>query len=56
MITEDITDEEFKYIESFVCSMYTKKKFQSVDELRLDLFLQKYQPKKNEDHFQKFPT
>ena len=31
-------------MEGFVCAMYGKKGFQSVDELHIELFLKKYKP------------
>ena len=42
---DSITEEEINDIENFVSTIYGKKKFTSVDEVRLDLFLKKYQPK-----------
>ena len=42
---DSITEEEINDIENFVSTIYGKKKFSSVDEVRLDLFLKKYQPK-----------
>ena len=45
----DIRKEEFKVIEKFTCTLYGKPKFNSVDEVRLELFLKKYQPKKKEE-------
>ena len=46
--SDDIQEEEFKVIEKFTCALYGKPKFNSVDEVRLKLFLKKYQPKKKE--------
>ena len=37
-----ITEEDIQVVEGFVCAMYGKKILQSVDELRLELFLKKY--------------
>ena len=31
-------------MEGFLCAMYGKKRFQSVDELRLELFLKRHKP------------
>ena len=44
----DDIQEEFKVIEKFTCILYGKAKFNSVNEVRLELFLEKYQPKKKE--------
>ena len=44
--SDDIQEEEFKVIEKFACALYGKPKFNSVNEVRLELFLKKYQPKK----------
>jgi hypothetical protein len=41
----EISKETIVSLETFVCSMYGKKKLSSVDEIRLELFLQKYKPK-----------
>ena len=38
----------FKVIEKFTCTLFGKPKFNSVNEVRLELFLKKYQPKKKE--------
>ena len=46
---EDIQEEKFKVIEKFTCALYGKPKFNSDNELRLELFLQKYRPKKKEE-------
>ena len=35
--------------ESFVCQMYGKNRYSSVDEARLDMFMKNYQPKENEN-------
>ena len=40
-----ITNEDIKIVEGFVCGMYGDKKFQSVDDLHLEMFLKKYKPK-----------
>ena len=42
----DAIQEEFKVIKNFTCALYGKPKFNSVNALRLELFLNKYQPKK----------
>ena len=44
----DGIQEEFKVIEKFTCTLYRHPKFNSVNEVRLELFLKKYQPKKKE--------
>ena len=44
--SDNLQDEEFKVIEKFTCIICGKPKFNSVDEVRLELFLKKYQPKK----------
>ena len=36
-------------IEKFTCVLYGKPKFNCVDEVRLELFLKKYQPEKKEE-------
>ena len=46
--SDDIQEEEFKVIEKFACALYGKPKFNSVNEVRLELFLKKYQLKKKE--------
>ena len=46
---DDIQEEEFKVIENFTCTLYGKPKFNSVNEVRLELFLKKYQPRKKEE-------
>ena len=40
--------EEFKIVEKFTCALYEKPKLNFVTEVRLELFLKKYQPKKKE--------
>ena len=35
----------------FVCKMYSKNKISSVDKVRLQIFLDKYKPKKGEQRF-----
>ena len=47
--SDDIQEEEFKVIEKFACALYGKPKFNSVNEVRLELFLKKYRPKKKEE-------
>ena len=47
--SDDIQEEEFKVIEKFTCTLYGKPKFNSVNEVRLELFLKKYRPKKKEE-------
>ena len=44
--SDDIQEKQFKVIEKFTCTLYEKPKFNSVNEVRLELFLKKYQPKK----------
>ena len=39
-----ITEEDIQVVKGFVCAMYGKKRFQSVDALRLELFLKNYKP------------
>ena len=39
-----ITEEDIQIVEGLVCAMYGKKRFQSVDELHLELFLKKHKP------------
>ena len=45
----DIQEEEFKVIEKFTCALYRQPKFNSVNEVRLELFFKKYQPRKKEE-------
>ena len=40
----EIEDTAFNELEQFVCCMYGKPKYSSVNKLRYDLFIQKYQP------------
>ena len=42
-----ITEQNLKIAERFVCEIYGKKNFDSIDEVRLDIFLNKYKPKKS---------
>ena len=44
-----IQEEEFKVIEKFTCALYGKPKFNSVNEVRLELFLKKYRPKRKDE-------
>ena len=44
--SDDIKEEEFKVIEKFTCALYGRPKFNSANEVRLELFLKKYRPKK----------
>ena len=46
--SDDIQEEEFKAIENSICTLYGKPKFNSVNEVRLELYLKKYRPKKKE--------
>ena len=46
---DDIQEEELKVIEKFTCALYGKPKFNTVSEVRLELFLKKYQRKKKEE-------
>ena len=41
---DTITEEDTQVLESFVCNMYGQKRFRSIDDLRLELFLKKYKP------------
>ena len=43
MVTEEVIDQ----IERFVCKVYGKKKMESVNEVRLQVFASKYKQKKN---------
>ena len=47
--SDDIQEDEFKVIEKFTCTLYGKPEFNSVNEVRLELFLKKYRPKKKEE-------
>ena len=47
--SDDIQEEEFKVIEKFTYALYGKPKFNSVNKVRLELFLKKYQPRKKEE-------
>ena len=46
--SDDIQEGEFKVIEKFTCALYGIPKFNSVNEVKLELFLKKYQPRKKE--------
>ena len=48
--SDDMQEEEFKVIEKLTCTLYGKPKFNSVSEVRLELFLKKYRPKKKEEN------
>lgn len=39
-----ITEDDIQAVEGLVWAMYSKKRFRSVDELHLELFLKKYKP------------
>ena len=45
----DIHEEEFKVVKKFTCALFANPKFNSVNEVRLELFLKKYRPKKKEE-------
>ena len=47
--SDDIQEEEFKVIEKFTCTQCRKPKFNSVIEVRLELFLKKYLLKKKKE-------
>ena len=47
--SNNIQEEEVKVIEKFNYALYGKPKFNSVDEVRLELFLKKHQPIKEEE-------
>ena len=47
--SEDLDENTFAKVEGFVCNIYGKKKITSVNEVRLDIFLQKYKPKNDDD-------
>ena len=49
VFSDDMQEEEFRIIEKCTCVLYGKPKFNSVDEVRLKLFIKKYQPKKKEE-------
>ena len=46
---ESISEEDLVLAESFFCQMYGKTGYGSIDEARLDMFMKKCQPKKNEN-------
>jgi len=46
-ILEYDNSKVYKKVEEFVCLMSTKKSYESVDALRLDMFLQRFKPKRN---------
>ena len=46
-----VSEDTVVNIEKFVCEMYSKNKISSVDEVRLQIFLDKYKPKKGEQRF-----
>ena len=47
--SDDIQEQDFKVIENFACALYGKPKFNSVIEVRLELFLKKYLLKKKKE-------
>ena len=47
--SEELTEEDVREVESFVCAMYGHPKLASIDEVRFELFQKKYSPKKNQD-------
>ena len=46
---EDIPDKIIKTIERYVSSLYGKKKLRKINEVRVQIFLEKYRPKARED-------
>ena len=44
--TPQLDESDVKQIEKFVCKMYGKKNISSVDDVRLQIFFDKYKPKK----------
>ena len=44
----DIHEEEFKVVKKFTCALFANPKFNSVNEVRLELFLKKHRRKKRE--------
>ena len=48
-ISQIITEEQMKNVETFVCKMYGHKKESSIDYVRLGIFLKKYKPKKDSE-------
>ena len=49
LLSEREVQTTFKTIEKFTCATYGRKKFTSIDEARLDIFLKKYKPNKNDN-------
>ena len=47
--SDEIEEEEFKVVEKFTCTLYGKPKFNSVNEISLELFLKKYRSKKKDE-------
>lgn len=46
---EHIDEQTYSNIEEFVCKLYGKNPVISVDELRLEVFLQKYKPENSDE-------
>ena len=42
--SEEVTDQDCKVIEKYVCEIYSKPKLDSVNDARLEMFLNKYNP------------
>lgn len=48
-IVTEITNSIVKALEKFICSIYGKKTFEEVNKVRIQIFLDKFKPKKKED-------
>ena len=46
---EEVNTNTNDMIKSFVCLMYGKRRFTSINKVRTQIFLEKYRPKKEED-------
>ena len=46
---DDIQEEEFKVVEKFTCTLHGKPKFNSANEVRLEVFLKNYRQKKKKE-------
>ena len=48
---ESISEEDLVVAENYVCQMHGKLRYSSVEGTRLDMFMEKYQPKEMENIF-----
>ena len=47
--TDQVCNETYKAIQKYVCAIYGKKKLSDINEVRMEIFLEKYRPKNREE-------